>query len=400
MKKLLFLVHRLPYPPNKGDKISSYNMLKYFARGWRVHLGTFIDDPEDWVYTKKVTAMCEDSHFVGLPKSKRLTASVRGMVLGESLSATYYRSRELFRWVEDSVESEAPDAVLIYSGAMGQYIPDGLPSKTRVVFNCEDVDSEKWRSYAGTKQWPLSMLYAREAKKLLAFERSMALKADITTFISEDEANLFKRRAPESAAKIAHRVQGVDANYFDPDVGYENPYKPGERPFVFTGAMDYWPNVEAVQWYCDEVLPGVLKKFPKFVFYIVGMKPSDEVRRLGQRPGVTVTGTVDDVRPYLAHAIAGCLPLRIARGIQNKALEAMSMSLPLLATSFAVTGIAVTDLDFVWIADDKESMLQKSLDFLESDRKVNTPAREFVLSGYDWTANLAKLEKILVSGTI
>ncbi len=178
----------------------------------------------------------------------------------------------------------------------------------------------------------MSWLYQREANKLLAYEREMAASTHVSIFVSKEEAALFKQLAPESADKTHYRTQGVDSAYFDPQLSFENPYQPGQKVLVFTGAMDYWPNVEAVKWFCQHVLDAVRKQEPNFLFCIVGMKPTDEVKKLGNLPGVRVTGGVPDVRPYLSHALAACLPLQLARGIQNKALEAMSMTLPVLAT--------------------------------------------------------------------
>ena len=325
MKKLLYLVHRLPYPPNKGDKISSNNMLNFFSERWRVHLGTFVDDPDDWQYVDIVRGKCEESCIVDLPSSRRITGSVKGMLTGEALSLSYYHSAELQAWVAGTIERECPDAVLIFSGAMAQFVRGLLPDDVPVLFDAEDVDSEKWRSYAEAKSWPLSWLYRREAQKLLAYEREMAAATTASVFVSQEEAALFKQLAPESADKVVFRTQGVDNEYFSPVHELENPYEPGQKVLVFTGAMDYWPNIEAVTWFCEHVLGAVKAAEPDFLFCIVGMKPSADVQKLGELPGVRVTGGVPDVRPYLAHALAACLPLQLARGIQNKALEAMAM---------------------------------------------------------------------------
>ena len=206
-------------------------------------------------------------------------------------------------------------------------------------FDAEDVDSEKWRSYAQSRRWPISWLYRREADKLLAYEREMAASTHVSIFVSAQEAALFKQLAPESAEKVHYRTQGVDNEYFDPQLEFKNPYQSQQKVLVFTGAMDYRPNIDAVKWFCEHVLEAVRRQEPNFLFCIVGMKPADEVTQLAKLPGVQVTGGVPDVRPYLSHALAACLPLQLARGIQNKALEAMAMTLPVLATPDALVGI-------------------------------------------------------------
>jgi sugar transferase (PEP-CTERM/EpsH1 system associated) len=397
MKKLLYLVHRLPFPPNKGDKISSNNMLNYFSTRWRIHLGTFVDDPEDWQYVDRVREKCEDSCIVNLPRRKRLTSSVRGLLTGQALSLSYYQNVELQDWVRSNIQRECPDAVLVFSGVMGRFVKDLLPGHVPVVFDAEDVDSEKWRSYAGSKRWPLSWLYRREANKLLAYEREMASSTHVSVFVSAEEAALFKRLAPESIEKTHFRTQGVDSSYFDPHLLYENPYEPGQKVLVFTGAMDYWPNVEAVKWFCEHVLNLIREREPEFLFCIVGMKPTDEVRQLGDKPGVRVTGSVPDVRPFLQHALAACLPLQLARGIQNKALEAMAMCLPVLATPQALVGIVDYPGVMSYAATDAQAMSKAALELLSNPRRMNTAGRSCVLEHYNWDTNLRLMERFLLS---
>ncbi|MEQ8803629.1 MAG: TIGR03087 family PEP-CTERM/XrtA system glycosyltransferase [Haliea sp.] len=397
MKKLLYLVHRLPFPPNKGDKISSNNMLNYFSQHWRVHLGTFVDDPEDLQYVDRVMEKCEDGCIVELPRWKRLTGSVLGLIRGRALSLSYYDNVELQQWVRASIKQECPDAVLIFSGVMGRFVKGLLPAHVPVVFDAEDVDSEKWRSYAQAKHWPLSWLYQREAEKLLAYEREMAASTHVSIFVSREEAALFKQLAPESADKVQYRTQGVDSAYFDPEHYFENPYHPGQKVLVFTGAMDYRPNIEAVKWFCEHVLQAVLAKEPNFLFCIVGMKPTDEVMQLNKLAGVRVTGGVPDVRPYLHHALAACLPLQLARGIQNKALEAMSMALPILATQDAMLGIIDYPETLSIVANDANAMISAASELLAQPRQMNTAGRACVLEHYNWDTNLRRMEKYLIN---
>lgn len=397
MKKLLYLVHRLPFPPNKGDKISSNNMLNYFSSRWRVHLGTFIDDPDDWQYADIVRQKCEDSCIVDLPRHKRFTGSLHGLATGQALSLGYYDNSELQDWVRANVQRECPDAVLVFSGVMGRFVKDLLPAHVPVVFDAEDVDSEKWRSYATAKRWPMSWLYRREADKLLAYEREMAASTHVSLFVSAEEAALFKTLAPESAHKAHFRTQGVDSTYFDPQLTYENPYQAGQKVLVFAGAMDYWPNVDAVKWFCEHVLGKILEREPRFLFCIVGMKPTEEVRQLGTRPGVRVTGGVPDVRPYLHHALAACLPLQLARGIQNKALEAMAMGLPVLATHQALIGIVDYPGVLSIAANDAQAMSEAALELLAHPRQLNSAGRACVLEHYNWDTNLRRMEGFLVN---
>ena len=398
VRKLLFLVHRLPYPPNKGDKISSYNMLRFFCQRWQVSVGAFIDDPEDWRHATVVEQMSQNSYFVPLRTTDKLFASLISFFSGKPISVEIYNKRAFRRWIQRQIRENRPDAILVYSGAMAQFVAAHADEENiPFVFNLEDVDSEKWRAYAEQKRPPMSWVYRREARRLLSFERAMAQLADATILISQAEAELFRQLCPESADKIHNRHQGVDSDFFRPDCTMANPYEPGEKVFVFTGAMDYWPNVEAVTWFCDHVLAEIRAEEPSFTFYIVGMRPAPEVLRLAERGGVKVTGAVEDVRPYLQHAIAACLPLRIARGIQNKALEALSMELPVLATPEALTGIVDDSQEMIIMTADEARLRKEALALLAKGRQANRAGRELVLAQFDWEANLRKLEKRLLS---
>lgn len=393
MKTILYLVHRLPFPPNKGDKISSYNLLKFLSERYEIHLGCFVDLAEDWRYADNVRAVCADTCLVGLDPRWAKLASLRALISGEPLSVPYYRNRRLQQWVDRVVRRVKPHAILVYSGAMAQYVPVDGP---RTVLTLDDVDSEKWRQYAATKPWPLSWLYKREADELLAFERRKTSESDACVFISSAEADLFRRLAPEVADKVVDRRQGVDGGYFDPAGEYPNPIPTGERALVFTGLMDYWPNVEAVTWFADAVLPLVRQERPQAQFMIVGMNPNAAVRRLGERPGITVTGAVPDVRPYLAHCAAVVAPLRIARGIQNKVLEALAMARPVVATEAALTGIDVgpNKLTRACNSADPAAMAAAIIEVLDAPGS-DPAARETVLQHYNWDTNLKQMVKLL-----
>ena len=213
---------------------------------------------------------------------------------------------------------------------MAQYVEDFHRLPTLIDF--VDVDSAKWTQYAPRHRWPLSWLYRREGRLLLDYERRMAARSTRSFFVTENEAALFCQQAPECRVRVEAMCNGVDADYFSPDPSRPSPYKADELPVVFTGAMDYLPNVDAVAWFKQEVLPDVLKRWPKARFYIVGRSPTAAVLALAGDQ-VVVTGTVPDVRPYLQHAAVVVAPLRIARGIQNKILEAMAMARPVIASA-------------------------------------------------------------------
>lgn len=391
MENLLLLVHRIPFPPNKGDKIRSYHLLRHLAARYRVHLGTFVDDPDDWQYVDQVRALCAGSHFARLdPKLARLR-SLGALLTGRALSFDYYRDAGMQAWVQNVMREQQIDRVVVFSSPMAQYVEPYAHAR-RVIDFC-DVDSDKWRQYADQKRWPVSWLYAREARALLAYERQVARACDAALFATEPEAQLFKTLAPESVAKIGHFNNGVDTEYFSPARPYANPFPEGERALVFTGAMDYWPNVDAVEWFAAEVFPKLAARFDDLRFYIVGARPTPAVQALARLPGVVVTGTVPDVRPYLAHAAVSVAPLRVARGVQNKVLEAMAMALPVVVSPQALEGIDAAPGAEVLLADGAEDFAQAVTRVLgEDDRTLRTRARERVERLYSWPSNLANIE--------
>ena len=330
MANILYLVHRLPYPPNKGDKVRSYNLLKHLARQHRVYLGTFIDDPIDEPHIATVRALCADVHVARLDPRFARILSLSSLLAGEALTLGYYRSSALRSWVNETCQRRHIDTAVIFSSAMAQYLEDQPRIPTIIDF--VDVDSAKWTQYAPRHRWPLSWLYRREGILLLDYERRMAARASRSFFATDKEVALFTQKAPECRVRVQTMGNGVDADYFSADDTRSSPFPSDELPVVFTGAMDYLPNVDAATWFASDVLPGLLQRWPAARFYIVGRSPAAEVLALAS-DRIVVTGTVDDVRPYLQHAATVVAPLRIARGIQNKILEAMAMSRPVVASA-------------------------------------------------------------------
>jgi sugar transferase (PEP-CTERM/EpsH1 system associated) len=388
VEDLLLLIHRIPYPPNKGDKIRSYHLLKHLAQHYRVHLATFVDDPDDWQHVPHVEALCATSHFAGLNPLRSRVRSLGALVAGRSLSLDYYRDAGLQRWVDQTMAAHKIERVLTFSSAMAQYA-EKYPQARRVVDFC-DVDSDKWRQYADKKSWPMSWLYRHEARQLLDYERRVARESDASLFVSAPEADLFRQLAPESDSKIGFFNNGVDTDYFSPDLAHVSPYTAGERALVFTGAMDYWPNIDAVQWFADDVFPQLQARIPELRFYIVGSRPAPAVQALAQKNGVVVTGTVPDVRPYIAHAQVAVAPLRIARGIQNKVLEAMAMATPVVVSPQALEGIdAVPGTELV-LADGADAFVEAVSGLLSRQQNpMGRAARAKVERQYSWPSNLA-----------
>ncbi len=389
--ELLFLVHRIPYPPDKGDKIRSYHLLRHLARRYRVHVGAFVDDPEDWRHAEALQAMCASVHLVPIRPTLARLGALTGLLTGEALTLGYYRHPGMAAWVRQRLDAGVR-RVVGYSSAMARFVID--THGVRRVMDFVDMDSDKWRQYAATRPWPLSWLYRREADRLLAWERRVAASFDASLFVSEQEAADFRNAAPETADRVGWYGNGVDAEYFSPDRVYDDPYPAGTEALVFTGAMDYWPNVDAVTWFAREVFPRIRERRPAVAFYVVGSRPAAAVQALAREPGVHVTGRVPDVRPYLAHAAAAVAPLRIARGVQNKVLEAMAMARTVVVTPQALEGIRALPGEEVLLADSAESFAQTSLRALQGP-DLGQAARRRVLQDHAWEACLAKVGALI-----
>ncbi|WP_338769407.1 TIGR03087 family PEP-CTERM/XrtA system glycosyltransferase [Massilia sp. METH4] len=396
MEDLLLLVHRIPYPPNKGDKIRSWHLLRHLAARYRVHLATFVDDADDWQYVPHVRQLCASSHFAPLNPRRARLRSLRAVLANRALSLDYYSDRSMRGWVRRTMGGAAIERVVVFSSPMAQYA-QGWPGARRIVDLC-DVDSEKWRAYAEKKPWPASLLYGYEASRLLRYERKVAADSDAALFVSAPEAELFRALAPESAERIGWFGNGVDTAFFSPDGDYANPFAPGKPALVFCGAMDYWPNVDAVQWFARDVFPAVRARVPQASFVIVGARPAPEVQQLAQLPGVTVTGTVPDVRPYVAHAALSVAPLRVARGIQNKVLEAMAMAKTVVVSPQALEGIDAAAGSEVLLAERDTDMAATILAALADEPSraaIGRAARLRVEASYGWDARLAALDALL-----
>ncbi|NNF67872.1 MAG: TIGR03087 family PEP-CTERM/XrtA system glycosyltransferase, partial [Gammaproteobacteria bacterium] len=325
--------------------------------------------------------------------SRRIRAGIHALATRQSITLSHYRDRKMSRWVSSIGKQKTLAAVLVISSGMASYL-DLLPAGVPRVLDMVDVDSQKWAEYATDEIALRRWLYQREARLLAAEELAISNQVSQTILISDDEAELLKSRGVQRPASIHVIANGVDSDYFSADSRPENPYPPAEIPLVFTGAMDYHANIEGICWFAEAVFPDLYQANRQLRLYIVGSSPAAEVRALNDAPGINVVGRVPDVRPYLAHSRLALAPLRIARGLQNKILEAMSMNIAVVATSAAMRGI-----DFrgpgVHIADTAAEFQQAVLGALDETSVLAN--RRFVKQHFSWDAALEQLEGVLTS---
>jgi polysaccharide biosynthesis protein PslH len=396
MRDLLFLSHRIPYPPDKGEKIRAWHIFRHLARTHRMHLGCFIDDPADWTHVAELRAHCADLACFGLDRRRQTFLSLARVRPGLPLTLGYFQDARLRRWTAAKRAAGIEDA-FVYCSAMAPYLMGA--GGMRRVLDMVDMDSAKWGDYAARARWPAGAVWAREARTLLAFEQRAALDFDHTLFVSQTEAADFLHAAPATAGRVGWCDNGVDLAYFAP-AGFASPFPLAGPHIVFTGTMDYWPNVDAVTWFAGSVLPKLRAGRPGLRFCIVGANPAPQVQRLAERPDITVTGRVADVRPYLAHAQLIVAPLRIARGIQNKVLEAMAMARPVVATPQAFAGLRCVPGRDLLLGADAAAFAARCGAVLDGDHPgLGDAARAAVVAGYAWEATLSRLDALFASRT-
>ena len=396
MADLLFLTQRFPYPPNKGEKIRQWQILQHFSRSYAVHLGCLMDDPSDVQHLPTIQAICRTSHIVPIDRRRAKIACLRGLATGDALSVTYFKDSGLAAWVRRTLTAAKPDKVFVASSNMAPYVLDHLSPNQVFIADLADVDSLKWDAYARAGRGPMAWVHAREAAKTTALERTIGERCTWCTFVSHQEAALFDELNPQFQNKTRSISNGVDHGYFDPSMVFDAPFRTDCLNFVFTGTMDYPPNIEGAVWFASAILPLIRRTVPNAQFHVVGSNPAREVQALAQQGGVFVTGRVPDVRPYLAHATAAVAPMKLARGIQNKVLEGMAMARPVILTSAALEGInAEPDRDVV-VADTEESFAAACLNAAAPEAEaMGQSARQRVVARYSWPVLLRDFDALL-----
>lgn len=298
-------------------------------------------------------------------------------------------------WVQQTLKNKDIGAIFVFCAAMAPYISDRSGGRPTII-DMVDVDSEKWGAYAESAGWVLHNLFRYEQRHVFELEKRSAAAADRLLFVSKAEVDLFKSLAPEFSDRMVCLENGVDLDYFDPAKSYSNPFDAAKLPIIFTGMMDYRANIDAVSWFASEVFPRVRRTCSSAEFWIVGARPAGTVRQLEKQEGVHVTGAVRDVRPYLAHAACVVAPLRVARGIQNKVLEAMAMAKPVVLTPVALQGLdAVPGVEVLSARDPEELSELVSAVLLERYRGIGHAARARIEQEYRWSQKLAVLDDLL-----
>ena len=385
--RILFLSQRIPYPPNRGDKITTWRLVDRMRRSHEVTCVAFAHDAYDLQAARELDAM-------GIPTLpirhrdgwKRLTSAPR-LLSSSPLTLGVYGSRKLQSVVDRLMPKT--DLAYAYSSSMGAFL-EKHSDKPRIM-HLGELDSDKWRQYSEHSSFPMRQVYRREARTLLEFERRIANSFSENVLCTPLEQKIFQERIPGAPSMVLRN--GVDLKYYRPAE-----MEPWSGHIVFTGMMNYYPNVDGCRFFVNEVYPLVRKEFPRAKFTIVGASPTPEVRKLGRKVGVSVTGFVHDTRKILRTASISVAPLRMARGIQNKVLEAMAMGIPVVGTTAAVQGVEGTDGRDYLVADDARTFAESVCRLLrdpESAQELGLRGRRFVESTYDWEVVFRPLDDVL-----
>ena len=391
--KILFLTHRYPYPPESGDRIRSFHFIKHLSARHEIHLMSIcFGKAPDKEELRPLENFCRTVEVFPVNYWKNIMRCAPFIFSDVPLTVQLFFSKELNRRLKERLERERFDLIYIYSSQMATAVMEARG--TAKVMDFIDVDSEKWQEYADRSGHLKKWVYAREARCLRRFELDVERRCRASVLVSENEAALFRRLAPD--AKIHAIGNGVDT---DPH-GSGAPANNDKDSIIFTGVMDYFPNVDGVQWFANEILPLVARKRPEAEFIIIGKNPAPAVRKLaGKSARVKVTGYVPDIKKYLSSAAVAVAPLRIARGIQNKVLEAMAAGVPVVATTPASEGIDARPGADLLIADDAREFSSHVIRLLEDAEfraQLANSALERVREHYSWDSMAKKMEALMV----
>lgn len=389
---ILYLAHRIPFPPNKGDKLRAFRQLEFLSRRHRVWCACFIDDPQD---AKHVAALRHCCHHVGTVRLHRAAATLRGLVgltIGRTMTEEFYASARMKRLIRNWYGEVSFDAVVAFSSSMASYAL-AVPAARRVLDLC-DLDSRKWHDYADASAPPIRHPYRTEARRLAIRERDWISRFTAATLITQRETELLP---PECRS----RVQVISNGVALPTMPTSAATPPSPNPVIgFLGQMDYKPNVDAALWFARQCLPAIRMRFPHAIFRIVGRRPTRAIRGLARLPGIEVTGEVADASAELIKFDISVAPLHIARGLQNKVLEAFAASKPVVTTSAVAESLEISAGQEALIADGAASFADAVVRLLRDPKlaaRTGAAGHQFVIRHHQWEKELTRFE-MLVTG--
>lgn len=363
---IMYLAHRVPYPPNKGDKIRALWEIKSLSAAHKIDLFAFYDHEEDRSSVEALRPYCRDCYVEPLSWTRSRTQAIAAALCKKPFSLAYFHSPTMAEKVRDALKTRHYDAILCFGSAMAGYVDSqqGVPC----VLDMVDVDSAKWAEYAQNSSIFLRWLWRQEGQLLADYERFTTETFARTLLCTDAEASLLQRSVTKGRVDVLRHM--VDTEYFNP----EKIFLPAEiarlQPYVlFAGSMDYAPNVEAVQWFHHHALPLMRRKLPNLRFLIAGRNPARAVQDLAKDPAVVVTGTVADIRPYFRGASVTVAPMQLARGVQNKVLESMAMGVPVACSSKAAVAFPEEVRKQILVEDNAETLARELIKLITTGPK-------------------------------
>lgn len=386
MKRLLYIAHRVPYPPDKGERVRAFHEIKALSERFHVTLAALAHNEQDFASASPLGEICDKVLLAHAGGKLGLIRGAWSMLTGGSVTEGYFRSSAMADLIRDTAAGEPFDVVMAYCSSVLR-LSLSVPAKAHLI-DLVDVDSVKWADYAESATWPKSLIFSRESKTVARLERQAVECCDAVMLVSEAEAGMLTC----GGDNVTALSNGVNVEYFRPNA--VEPCDLGPAAMVFTGTMDYRPNIEGVCWFVREVWSDLKKQIPDATFTIVGRDPVAVVRQLDSVDGVRVTGSVADVRPFLAGAGLTICPLQIARGIQNKVLEAMAMGKAMVASTGAIEGIEADVGTHLLRADTPLQWREHIVNLLTDKQKcqrIGRNASQHILEKYTWPARMAPL---------
>ncbi len=400
-RRVLLLTHRVPFPPDRGDRIRSYHLLKLLSRHFEVALAATTDEP---VTDQQRQVISQLAGRVAIQKTSKLLTRARGaaaLASGKAITPALFYNPQLANTITHWHNQRPFDAVLTFCTGMIRYArllthpayrPRNLAGPRPIhVLDLVDVDSQKWSAYANAATGPMKWVYAQEAKRLARIEAGTEDRFDRISVVSQPEAETYRKHLRDHPG-LTVVENGVDLDYFSPLPDFSS------QTAVFVGVLNYKPNIQAAQWYVKEVLPLVRKKLPHAQFKIVGKDPSPRIKALKNHPGVQVIGAVPDVRPHIESAAAVVAPLQVARGVQNKVLEAMACQRAVVCSPEAANGIRALPGRHLLVGESPKQFARYVLALMRDDnyrQQVAAAARRCVQRRYNWPQALGPMIELL-----
>jgi len=388
--RILVLTHRLPYAPNRGDRLRVYHMLRHLSERADVELVSLVHDADEAAHVDEMRTLVPRVTALPVAPWRARVNAAAALVTRRPLTHALLDAPGMSRTLREIYDARRPDVVLAYCSGMARFAMESPLEDVPFVLDFVDVDSRKWQELAATARWPLSWVYRREADTLGAFEARAAMRASAALVVNAREADIARALAPSANVKVV--MNGVEVDRLRP-VG-----PPSGRPLVvFCGVMNYAPNHEGMTWFIRQVWPLVRAQRPEATLAIVGSHPLSSMTALcGGDPSITLTGRVPDVREWLWDAALAVAPLHVARGVQNKALEAIAAGLPIVITEAVAGGLPEAAASASLVANTPRRFADHVLHLLDrSPGERRAIAAGADLSQFAWHQTLESLYPLL-----